>query len=222
MSNIQHCTADMVRRLISSCETPQWWMYFNPDTALSPPCPPISSRLPAINRDQRQQMLLPPLWPAAVSALSQTIGPQCAVDTRTHQVGGWASTMLEHVHVLKFCRTELNDSGWDVHFQLLEPHEGACKLCIMQTGNLCPLIGSLCGHRAACEPLVSAHATQRTLQPHRQRRRQNTIGRTYLALKALAWLDGCDSVGGYLCWITERKRQAGILEIALTWLKGLF
>lgn len=123
-------------------------------------------------------------------------------------------------------------------------HKGPCKPCIMQAGNLCPL-SSFCGHCDACHFLLSVHATRQTPQPHRQRRRKSINGWAYLviknkALKALVWqnrLDGyvcnerntiiypCfifffyDIVGVNLYSVTERKRQADILQIALTWLK---
>ncbi len=62
-------------------------------------------------------------------------------------------------------------------------HKGPCKPCIMQTGNLCPL-SSFCGHCYACLSLLSAHATRRTPQPRRQRRRKKipVIGWPYLAI----------------------------------------
>lgn len=119
------------------------------------------------------------------------------------------------------------------------------SLCIMQTGNLCPL-SSLCGHCSACHSLLSAHATRRTPQPHRQRVEEARRKNNWLALSCDMWqsfkkalvlqsrLDGCecnkskaiihrcffffwDIVGVYLYSNTERKRQTDILEIA--WLK---
>lgn len=128
-------------------------------------------------------------------------------------------------------------------------HKGPCKPCIMQTGNLCPL-SSFCGHCYACHSLLSAHATRQTPQPRRQRRRKKIliIGWPYLAIcnklerhlfdkadfmdvyaikekqlfiPVLFFFFG-DIVGVYLYSITERKRQDDILEITLTWLKGLF
>lgn len=108
------------------------------------------------------------------------------------------------------------------------------SLCIMQTGNLCPL-SSLCGHCSACHSLLSAHATRRTPQPHRQRveeEEEKIIGWPYLAIcdKALKrhlfykadWMDvsaikakqlfiavffSFETLLGYICTVTLRGRD---------------
>lgn len=115
------------------------------------------------------------------------------------------------------------------------------SLCIMQTGNLCPL-SSWCGHCSACHSLLSAHATRRT--PRRQtveeEEKNNWLAlscdmwqsfKRHLFYKA-DWMDVSaikekqlfitvfffwDIVGVYLYSNTERKRQTDILAIA--WLK---